>query len=100
MEYGVPMLQSGNMSSHTEVERCKLSQEQRITKFQCYRHRMFQHPLAHQTGVPATHRSKGKNKFPIPTEYCHQPATEAQNTKFLYLHVTGLDVFRELSPTA
>jgi hypothetical protein len=62
---------------------------------------MFQHPLAHQTGVPATHRGKGKkNKFPIPTEYCHQSTIEAQNTKFLYLHVTDLDVFRELSQIA
>jgi hypothetical protein len=58
---------------------------------------MFQHPLAHQTGVPATHRGKGKNKFPIPTEYCHQPTIEAQKPRFLYLHVTALDVFRELS---
>jgi hypothetical protein len=61
---------------------------------------MFKHPLTHQTGVPATYRGKGKNKFPIPTEYCHQPTIEAQKPRFLYLHVTALDVFRELSPTA
>ena len=61
---------------------------------------MFQHPLAHQTGEPATHRGKGKNKFPIPTEYCHSPTKEAQKPKFLYLHVTDWDVFREPSPAA
>jgi hypothetical protein len=61
---------------------------------------MFQHPSERQTGVPATHRGKGKNKFPIHTECCHQPIIEAQKTKFLYLHVTDLDAFRELSPAA
>jgi len=30
---------------------------------------MFQHPSPHQTGVPVTYISKGKNKLPIPTEY-------------------------------
>jgi hypothetical protein len=76
------MLQSRKITSNTEVER------------------MFQHPLAHQTGEPATHRGKGKNKFPIPTEYCHQPTIEAQKLTFLYLYVTDLDVFRELSQPA
>jgi hypothetical protein len=93
------MLHLGNINSHTEVERSKFSQEQRKTKFQCYRHRMFQHPSERQTGVPATHRGNGKNKFPIPTNYCHQPTIEVQK-KFLYLHVTDLDVFRLLSPIA
>jgi hypothetical protein len=71
------MLHSGKIDSDTEIERSKFSQEQRRTKFQCYRYRMFQHPLERQTGVPATYRGKGKNKFPIPTEYCHQPTIEA-----------------------
>jgi len=31
---------------------------------------------APRTPLPATHR--GKEKFPIPTEYCHQPSIEAR----------------------
>jgi hypothetical protein len=94
------MLQSGKTNSHTEVERCKFSQEQRKTKsiatdigcsniLQSVRQEYLPHIEARK-----------KNKFLIPTEYCHQPIIEAQKNKFLYLHVTDLDVFRLLSPTA
>jgi len=47
-----------------------------LGKITSHRHWMFQHPSQHQKGVPATHR--GKEKFLIPTEYCHQPSIEAR----------------------
>jgi len=68
-----------------KTESKELSQEQRKNKFICYtqgmnshKHWMFQHPSKLQTRVPATQISKRKNKFLIPTEYCHQPHIEVR----------------------
>jgi hypothetical protein len=40
--------------------------------------------------------AREKNKFPIPTECCHQPTIKAQKTNFLHLHVPDSDAFRKL----
>jgi len=78
------MLEKINLPS-TKTKSKELSQEQRKNKFLCYtqgmnshKHWMFQHPSTLQIGVPATHRGKEKNKFPIPTKYCHQPTREVR----------------------
>jgi hypothetical protein len=61
------MLHSGKINSHTEIERCKFSQEQRKTTI---REREFPHIIGcfnilrniRQENLP--HRGKGKINFP------------------------------------
>jgi len=59
---------------------------------------MFQHPFAHQTGVPATHRGKEQKVPNLQSTVTSQPKKLRKN-KFSYLQVTDIDVNKVLSLT-